>query len=906
MKEMKNIEFEKDLSIGLNDEEEEEDEDEDEEIEEKSNNILIDYEHCKDINNEKTKCSESKDNEKEQLFKKDNKEKNEKNNLVEILKRLEDNLKEEKYDSIPNAYEDLLNNEDITKRKLLEGTNHCLMKFMFYFVAPIFGIVFLIGIFQIISVKKSLENLLIESSKQYYKCTFYDKCNITLNNNTYYIYDFYDYYYNSTMDETIDFKLMMITGFIGELLLKSRGFRISSGLLSIPIFGSLIWLCAFNFNFEEEYVFDYGFLKLLNLAFIYILILIGIGGSALLSQQILIDSLLKYKDFIIREERKKIKMKEKVIEKDGEINQNLVKSFTKTSTIKMRGLDENTRLLKKEQNLTKKEKNKFDFFFIISITTIIAYICKYLINIFLQYFLKKIFGFKFTKSKIYFFYSIIILYFFSLITSLLLYSIFVLIFTENNKDEEKGNSYRICQICGFIIYSEKRILKKEKKVGCIRLCLESIKNCWVKTFFRGNEASSQICCRCIDYNESDYDKNKEFFCYCYQTNRKSYWCNKFITNETQQKIFPFMFEYFTLQLTTIAFEEIYVESKENKEQIITFIIVFGGSFILFFYFTISLSRFFKGCYGDKSKEMIKETMNTLDNNNEDSLKELKEYKDFFHTLFDQITSGNNTNPLFNQDSQQKETISKLSNEILYGTHGIALFNGVFSLIFSCFYFYQKKDFTRYVYKENNNIIFIPILMNKFYYFTLNYYCSYTSEDNKKFEFISSSTLVSIYMLLWDILLSFLKLIISKYEKKNYIQVLIIIQIVVSSPYALAIGIILIFMLLYLCCSCTCHKFFLCLLSFFLCGGGLWVKMDIMCNYSFDCCEMCENGCCCCELNDTYLYCNCCCCDEKSSCYSEKCDNSNGFDLCLDCPGCNIFNFCYYCCCCCLCDSTNDV
>ena len=55
---------------------------------------------------------------------------------MKILKRLEQNLDKEKYDSISTAYEDFLNNEDI------------------------------------ISLKKLLDNLLIESSIQFYKCTF--------------------------------------------------------------------------------------------------------------------------------------------------------------------------------------------------------------------------------------------------------------------------------------------------------------------------------------------------------------------------------------------------------------------------------------------------------------------------------------------------------------------------------------------------------------------------------------------------------------------------------------------------------------------------------------------------------------------------------------------------------------
>ena len=50
---------------------------------------------------------------------------------------------------------------------------------------------------------------------------------------------------------------------------------------------------------------------------------------------------------------------------------------------------------------------------------------------------------------------------------------------------------------------------------------------------------------------------------------------------------------------------------------------------------------------------------------------------------------------------------------------------------------MSDDIKKIFFKENINIIFIPILMNKFYYFTLNYYCIYTAEKNNKFDIIST-------------------------------------------------------------------------------------------------------------------------------------------------------------------------
>ena len=132
---------------------------------------------------------------------------------------LKNNLDKTKDNSISESYENYLNNEDITKRNIKEGTNECLMIFMFYILAPLFGIIFLVGIFQIISLKKALSDLIKRSLKDYYQCQIRSKCNIT-SISTEPEYHFYEYFYDSSMNETIDFNLMMITAFIGELFLK--------------------------------------------------------------------------------------------------------------------------------------------------------------------------------------------------------------------------------------------------------------------------------------------------------------------------------------------------------------------------------------------------------------------------------------------------------------------------------------------------------------------------------------------------------------------------------------------------------------------------------------------------------------------------------------------------------------
>ena len=98
---------------------------------------------------------------------------------------------------------------------------------------------------------------------------------------------------------------MMITGFAGDLLIKSKGFTKSSIYLFVPNLIGLFWLNSFDFSLPKE-KFNYSLIKILFIFICYLIILIGVGGSALLSQKILVDYYLKYKDYIIGIKREKI------------------------------------------------------------------------------------------------------------------------------------------------------------------------------------------------------------------------------------------------------------------------------------------------------------------------------------------------------------------------------------------------------------------------------------------------------------------------------------------------------------------------------------------------------------------------------------------------------------------------
>ena len=174
---------------------------------------------------------------------------------VEI--KLEEKKNEKEKKKIEEVFEDYFGTQFITKSEVKKGINGLLLKFIFFVIGPLYGIIFLIGIFQMKSIMNALADLVKDSTVMFFKCNVNSNCNITITDDKSSVYDFYNYYYDYTMNETINFNLMMITAFIGGLLLRWKGFKITTGLLCIPSFGATVWLWNFNYNFKVDGVFDY-------------------------------------------------------------------------------------------------------------------------------------------------------------------------------------------------------------------------------------------------------------------------------------------------------------------------------------------------------------------------------------------------------------------------------------------------------------------------------------------------------------------------------------------------------------------------------------------------------------------------------------------------------------------------
>ena len=401
---------------------------------------------------------------------------------------------------------------------------------------------------------------------------------------------------------------------------------------------------------------------------------------------------------------------------------------------------------------------------------------------------------------------------------------------EKEVENKNENNYSLCKFCGFFYYSITKPLVKEKKSNCKRFLLgtkdcfllifKSFLECFDKTFC--SVINLIFCCekpkcRCCSCNfpgcdENNFNKISENFCFFYKEKRKYKWFRDYITSEVQQKITPYLLEYFLLGIITFSsykdFNNIKIVAKKREQKEIQditfddFIESFNSSkkyififypFVLFLMFSMKFGMPEKN---DTKKDKIKSNLYLLS-----------------HSIFNEL-------------------------------HIILIINSIISLIFSILYFSDITDF--------DDFILIPISFHQFFYFSLNYYCLCISEQQNNDEYIfSGSILVAIYIKIWNTIYNILK---NSIDNKRFIFIF---------QFSLSIFVIAVF-IYYLLCSTKNFKYI-------ICENCINCNLFSCCQNICDCCTCCIYNVYCIDGNQ---YCDCCCCDEDCECcYSEQCEKS---------------------------------
>ena len=159
--------------------------------------------------------------------------------------------------------------------KTVKYCNQCFLGFYFKIIGPIFVILNLVGIHQLIWLYKSTQKELSFGFKS------------LLLNNTRNITE-YDNYVNYSFNNMPDFNLFYLTSIIGNFFLKLFGYKISS------LFFSFINVIIFFFLKSYSFPNEYHFSEFVMISIYFTLLFISVGSITLIPHSIYFDGLRKY------------------------------------------------------------------------------------------------------------------------------------------------------------------------------------------------------------------------------------------------------------------------------------------------------------------------------------------------------------------------------------------------------------------------------------------------------------------------------------------------------------------------------------------------------------------------------------------------------------------------------------
>ena len=205
----------------------------------------------------------------------------EKQRLIEIFDRLKKNLEDESKESIRDVHISYNEESFFDKQDLrFKPTFKCKC---FYWISLIFiTSIYLIGIFIIISLKKSTWNLFFSSLKCFANIMC-EKEEFKKQTN------FFEYFLYQLLREPMDLNLIMFWNFLGIKFSNIIGFSLSS--LIFLVLNALVLILTYNISYDDydPDTYRYSFFKIILFFFNWLFMSILFGGSSILAQQKLID-----------------------------------------------------------------------------------------------------------------------------------------------------------------------------------------------------------------------------------------------------------------------------------------------------------------------------------------------------------------------------------------------------------------------------------------------------------------------------------------------------------------------------------------------------------------------------------------------------------------------------------------
>ena len=795
-------------------------------------------------------------------------------------------------------YIDNNSNEEIIDKSIPEKAGFCWV-FIYIILISFFNFIYLLPIFAMKPVMSSLEIIILN----YVKKIFTYKVE---NPNS--LFNFYDIFYNELNALNLDFDLMMIMNWLGNTVLRSCGFIITTILFIVV--NSVYFIISYNFDFIKYNENNkYTIWQFLLLLLCYIIIFIGIGSSSLLSQTTFLEFFKEYRLWLKKKKDDNLTNNNeemKNISNDKENNKLLNSINNDDNIIQKNNLGNDTKKLKRkksyrelklEKERTKIKKTKLGAFFLITLITFLSFFLNFYINL-------KILNYRnknreeinknynnetlliseyindlnktrelYESDKKLFFKIYLIYYIVCMIASLILYYV---IQSRCLKEKDEKNTEKNSDNTDHLLKDYKgknghqnveptliKEIKDDKSTQSYSICkccgffyysletnFRGKYNCFLrflyclKDFFIINCKSLFDCC-----NITVCQVINAIFCYGEdKCNCECNCCCDKINYDKQDEKFCFCYQ----EKRKLKWFHDYITSDTQKD-IAPYII----EYFLLGLIIITFQKKFAGFRIELHEHdydfsiFDEDGLSVLD-----AIKIIEIFNDWellISIIFSLIVFFFLTRQL--SKKELGKSINKKGKDffktysIFNAIHILLLISSIISLIFSILYHFGINDF--------GNTIIIPILMYHYYSFSLNYYCICVTEQENTHEFFfSGNVLISIYLYIWNIIYSLIQ-DYSKNEKYTfYFQGALSIVIIVF------ISMFLIFSRLKYNICYNCININLC---------GFLSAFGPCCIYNTYC------------VNGTQI-CDCCCCDEDSCCFSEKCQDY------------------YYCCSCCRCFS----
>ena len=811
-------------------------------------------------------------------------------------------------DSFSKHFYDINNGAILLRIK--EQIGNCQL-FLLYILLFFFDLIYLLPIFAMKPMLSALQGILINCVKEAFTHKIEEPNSL---------FNFYELFFNNIKNLHFDFALIMLMNWLGDNLINScKIYGVIPFWFINGGFFSLIYF--FNFlEYNENNKYNFG--KFSLLAFGWVLLFLGLGGSSMISQKIFIEILEKIK-FYKEQKEKEEEERQKNLKDNKDINeQNNLDDMSENSKLRHE--------IRKKQVENRKDMKGISVvtdFVSVTIITILSFIINLIYNSFVLYHKKEkdeeikenlninnITNTNLTRTiyesdKDIFFYYYFSYYLGCMLLSFILFLIIEkgcmeeikskeapepsefkefkekilgeneirmsrILSKEQIKESELKDSYSTCKICGYYYISQK---KYREKSGCMAFChaikefilltLKTFFDCFDSTFC--NVLNILFCCgekifcceiKCKGCEEKYYNKNSEDFCICYKQKRKSKWFHDYISSDIQKEFFPCLLEYFFLGLIIIYFQKKFPDLKID---------FFSKSIKEFTLDDIEIILIILITFVLAFAMTVWKTFKT-----ESKAEEKK-------PILGSIKNGTEIKIDINEKIAKKEEQEQNDNSfsIFNAMYNVFFVACLISFIFSIYYFVKNDNF--------GHFILIPVAIYNYFYFLFNfYYVNEAVEKNRKEKefIITGSILITVYLFIWD---NIYKNIIDLFEK----------DIDMFTFQMFLSGIIILSLIYYYfsrtekkkesidCKTCkqiinnNCNK---CLRS---CS-------DNCTNINFcRLCQCCQGFCCSysCFILKGKLFCDCCCCDYQCGCcYSKYCEYN-----------------CYDCCKICFCNSNND-